>query len=415
MPMRPVRRRTTTLMLTLLVSMLAALTLLVGASVGANKRALATVTVDTLPIANGLPLDLGIAKGFFANHGIEIKKVTLQSGNDIVLQLSGGNGDIGYIGWTPAFIANTNGIDITVVAASEVEGTSVADNWQNVMVKGSSSIRTPQDLAGKTIAVNALKGVGEVVIKGALDKLGVDPNSIKLVVIPFPAMRSALANGQVDAAHMPEPFMSQALNQDGARIAMAPGPSIMQFLPNGCYVARTAWSQQNPALAKQFRLAINESLVYAQGHPDEIRALLPAASRDIRLPVWSPVLDRKKLLQLSRIALKFGAITHLPDFTKLVPGNISSGVILKGDVGAATISLNLDKQPAKNLSAGTDTFAISDRSSRQNFHLKGPGVDRKTGTKKAGKITWTVVLRNGTYRYFSDTNPKLKGSFTVGG
>ena len=36
------------------------------------------------------------------------------------------------------------------------------------MVKGSSSIRTPQDLAGKTIAVNALKGVGEVVIKGAL-------------------------------------------------------------------------------------------------------------------------------------------------------------------------------------------------------------------------------------------------------
>jgi len=401
-------------MITLLVSMLAALTLLVGASVGANKRALATVTVDTLPIANGLPLDLGIAKGFFANHGIEIKKVTLQSGNDIVLQLSGGNGDIGYIGWTPSFIANTNGIDITVVAASEVEGTSVADNWQNVMVKGSSSIRTPQDLAGKTIAVNALKGVGEVVIKGALDKLGIDPNSIKLVVIPFPAMRSALANGTVDAAHMPEPFMSQALNQDNARIALAPGPAIMQFLPNGCYVARTAWSQQNPALAKQFRLAINESLVYAQGHPDEIRALLPAATRDIRLPVWSPVLDRKKLLQLARYALKFGAISHLPDFTKLVPGSISSGVILKGDVGSTTISLKLDKQPAKNLAPGADTFAISDRSVRQNFHLKGPGVDRKTGTKKAGKITWTVVLRKGKYRFFSDTNPKLKGSFTVG-
>ena len=156
----------------MLGSIVVALTLLVGPSVGANKRALATVTVDTLPIANGLPLDLGIAKGFFANHGIEIKKVTLQSGNDIVLQLSGGNGDIGYIGWVPAFIANTNGIDITVAAASEVEGTSVADNWQNVMVKGSSSIRTPQDLAGKTIAVNALKGVGETVIKGALDKLG---------------------------------------------------------------------------------------------------------------------------------------------------------------------------------------------------------------------------------------------------
>jgi NitT/TauT family transport system substrate-binding protein len=413
MPTRRSGRQVTAVTLSLLCCVLVALTVLVGPSAGAHKRALATVTVDTLPIANGLPLDLGISKGFFEKRGIEIKKVTLQSGNDIVLALSNNNGDIGYIGWVPAFIANTNGIDITVAAASEVEGTSVADNWQNVMVKGSSPIRNPQDLAGKTIAVNALKGVGETVIKGALDKVGVDPNSIKLVVIPFPAMRTALANGQVDAAHMPEPFMSQTLNQDGGRIAMAPGPTIMPFLPNGVYVSRTSWAKQNPALARQFRLAINESLVYAQGHPAEIRALLPAAIRDIRLPVWSPVLDRKKLLQLARIALKFDAINHLPNFTELVPGTISSGVILKADVGGKTISLKLDKAPVKTLSAGTDTVAVSDRSSKQNFHLRGPGVNKQTGTKKAGKITWTVRLKQGTYRFFSDGNKKLKGSFKV--
>ena len=65
---------------------------------------------------------------------------------------------------------------MTAIAASEVEGTSEADNWQNILVKGSSSIRTPADLAGKTIAVNALKGVGEVAIKAAMKKVGVDPN-----------------------------------------------------------------------------------------------------------------------------------------------------------------------------------------------------------------------------------------------
>ena len=405
--------RATGLTFVLFASVLAALTVLVGSSSGASERALATVTVDTLPIANGLPLDLGISKGFFEKRGIEIKKTVLQSGNDIVLALSNNNGDIGYIGWTPAFIANTSGIDIVTAAASEVEGTSIADNWQNLMVKGSSSIRTPQDLAGKTVAVNALKGVGEVVIRGALKAVGVDPNSIKLVVIPFPAMRTALANGQVDAAHMPEPFMSQAMNQDGARIVMAPGPAIMPFLPNGVYVARTSWAKDNPALARQFRLAINESLIYAQGHPDEIRALLPAAIRDIRLPVWSPILDRKKLLKLAQLAKEFGAISRLPDFTKLVPGNISSGVILKGDVGATTISLKLDKAALKTLAPGADTVAVSDRSSKQSFHLKGPGVDKKTGMKKSGRITWTVVFRPGTYRFFSDANPKLKGSFKV--
>src|SRR5436305_8820831 len=165
-----------------------ALVALSSPAAGAPQRtALTTVTVDTLPIANGLPLDLGITKGFFSAHGIEIKKQTLQSGNDIILALANHNGDIGYVGYVPMMIGRTQGIPMTLVAASDVEGTSATDNWQDILVKGSSSIHTPADLAGKTIAVNALKGVGEVVIKAALKKLGVDPSSPHLLAVPFPS------------------------------------------------------------------------------------------------------------------------------------------------------------------------------------------------------------------------------------
>ena len=212
-----------------------------------------TVTVDTLPISNGLPLDLGIAKGFFASQGITIKKVTFQSGNDIVLALSNHNGDIGYLGYVPMMIARTSGIPLTLVAASEVEGTSTADNWQNILVKGNSSIQSPADLAGKTIAVNALKGVGEVVIKAALQKSGVDPNSIKLLALPFPSMRTALANGQVDAIWTPEPFLSLALNSDGARVVMAPGPALGNYFPNGGYAAMHDWMTNNPGWRRSSR------------------------------------------------------------------------------------------------------------------------------------------------------------------
>jgi len=187
-----------------------------AASAPAGPQATVTITVNTLPIANALPMDLGIKKGFFSEQGIEIAKKTLQSGNDIILALQNSSGEIGYVGWVPAMIARTQGIPVTAIAASEVEGTSEADNWQNILVKGSSSIRTPADLAGKTIAVNALKGVGEVAIKAAMKKVGVDPNSIKLLALPFPAMRSALNNGQVDAIWTPEPFLTQALTIDGA-------------------------------------------------------------------------------------------------------------------------------------------------------------------------------------------------------
>src|SRR5215217_1738001 len=237
-------RRRATVLAAALVAVTSA-TLFGGATASARdtagKKQLATVTVATLPIANALPMDLGIKKGFFSAQGIEINKRTLQSGNDVVLALANNNGDIGYLGFVPMFIAVTSGIPMTLAAASEVEGTSQADNWQNILVTGSSSIRSRRDLAGKTIAVNALKGVGEVMIKAAMQKVGVGPNSFRLTALPFTQMRSALNNGQVDAIWTPEPFLSQALNIDHARIVMAPGPVLSRYWPIGGYAARQAW------------------------------------------------------------------------------------------------------------------------------------------------------------------------------
>src|SRR5438477_12081829 len=142
-----------------LVAGVVALTVFSGTAAGSPQRqALTTITLDTLPIANGLPLTLGINKGFFAAQGLEIKSTTLQSGNDIVLAMANNQANIGYVGYVPAMIARTTGIPVTIIAASEVEGTSATDNWQDIPVKGASSIQTPAQLAGKTIAVNAPKG-----------------------------------------------------------------------------------------------------------------------------------------------------------------------------------------------------------------------------------------------------------------
>jgi NitT/TauT family transport system substrate-binding protein len=308
-----------------------ALTAFGGSAAGApakhHRAMLDTITLDTLPISNALPLTLGINKGYFAKQGIEIKVNVLQSGNDIVLALANKQADIGYVGYVPMMIAATTGIDVSLVAASEVEGTSADDNWQNIMVKGNSAIKTPADLAGKTIAVNALKGVGETIIKAALDKLGVDPNSIKLTPLPFPSMRAALNNGQVDAIWAPEPFVSQALNLDGDRIVMAPGPVVGKYFPNGGYVALRDWTTHHPGLAKRFRTAMNISLLRAQKHPEDIRPLLPAGTGGIRLPIWSPLIDRKQIPILAKAALKYGVIASMPNFARVFPPVVKTGVI----------------------------------------------------------------------------------------
>jgi len=378
-----------------------------------HKRALATINLDGLPIANGFPLDIGIAQGFFAKHGIEIKKTVFQSGNDIVLAMANHNGDIGYIGWVPAIIARSQGIPVVTVSASDDEATSIDDNWQNVMVKGSSSIRTPKDLEGKTVAGNALKGVCEIVIRAALSKFNVNQDSIKFVAIPFPAMRAALNSGQVDAICAPEPFMTQGLTLDGDRILVAPGPTLGKYWPNGTYVALQDWVQKNPALAKGFHDAMAESLAYTQAHPEAVRAMLPAATRNIRLPVWSSLIDRRQLAQLAKYCKQFGAITTLPNIAALVPASISTGLLLQGDVGRSTISLKLDGKPLKSLLAGDYTFVVSDRSAIQNFHLKGPGLNKSTGKRQVGRLSFTTKLAKGRYTYSSDAKPSLRGSFTV--
>ena len=397
---------------TILAALSAAL-LFGGSASSSSDRTLATINLRTLNIANALPLDLGVQKGFFAQHGIEIQKKVLQSGNDVVLALANGDGDIGYLGYVPAMIGRVQGIKFQMISASEVEGTSADDNWQNIMVKGSSSIRTPQDLAGKTIAVNALKGVGEVMIKAALKKVGVDPNSPKLLALGFGAMRSALNNGQVDAFWAPEPFVSQGLNIDGDRIVMAPGPVLGKFWPIGGYGALDGWVQKNPQLAKQFHDAINQSLAYAQAHPEEIRALLPAGTQNVRLPIWSPVVDREKLVQLAKYTKEFGVIDSLPNLARLVPSSVTGGKVLQGTVGNVFITLRLDGKAVRTLPHGKYTIVVQDNSKSTGFRLSGPGVSKQTSVKGIGRSTWTLTLKKGTYVYSSIANPKRRSTLKV--
>ena len=303
---------------------------------------------------------------------------------------------------------------MTLVAASEVEGTTAADNWQNILVKGSSSIRSPRDLAGKTIAVNALKGVGEVMIKAAMQKVGVGPNSFRLTALPFPQMRSALNNGQVDAIWTPEPFLSQALNIDHARIVMAPGPVLSRYWPIGGYAARQAWKNGNPGLAQRFRTAINRSLSFAQGNPGEIRAMLPPGTQNVRLPIWSPLVDRSKVQKLADYTRRYGVITRMPNMKQLVPNSIASGLVLQGTASARRVQLRLDGKTVTKLNVGPYTFVVTDTSGTQNFRLKGPRVNRSTKLRGKGRATWTLNLHKGTYRYWSDAKPRARKSFRVG-
>jgi plastocyanin len=88
---------------------------------------------------------------------------------------------------------------------------------------------------------------------------------------------------------------------------------------------------------------------------------------------------------------------------------------LTGEVGPGfTIEVEQGGKDVKALKAGTYTILVQDKSSMHDFHLSGPGVDKKTGVSFTGKQTWKVTLRKGTYRYVCDPHSsQMKGSFRV--
>jgi hypothetical protein len=67
----------------------------------------------------------------------------------------------------------------------------------------------------------------------------------------------------------------------------------------------------------------------------------------------------------------------------------------------------------KSVKHGKFSIAVNDASVKDNFHLKGPGISKKTSIAKRGKVTWKVTLRAGMYTYFSDAHRMLKRSFSV--
>jgi hypothetical protein len=87
---------------------------------------------------------------------------------------------------------------------------------------------------------------------------------------------------------------------------------------------------------------------------------------------------------------------------------------LSGKVTTKAISLKTSAgAKVKSLTARKYKVTVSDTSKTQNFHLTGPGVNKKTGVAARATATWTLNLKPGKYTYRSDKSRKLRRTFTV--
>jgi plastocyanin len=83
---------------------------------------------------------------------------------------------------------------------------------------------------------------------------------------------------------------------------------------------------------------------------------------------------------------------------------------LSGSVGPGFV-ISMGK---RTVAHGKFRITINDKSSSHNFHLKGPGINKKTSVGGTGITVWLVTLKKGTYRFQCDPHAStMKGTLRV--
>jgi NitT/TauT family transport system substrate-binding protein len=284
------------------------------------------VTLGVIPIVDVAPAYLGKQKGFFASRGIDLTLSLEQGGAPIIKGVMSGKYQFGFSNVTSLMAAENDGAAVKGVASGVASTGRPGRDFSAVVVRDGSPIRTAKDLAGKRVSVNILKNVGDTTVRESVRKAGGDPTGIQFQALPFPAVAGALQNGTVDAAWVVEPQLSEVITQGGQVVASnfvdtAPDMTVAMYFTDSALIAK------DPDLVARFTAAVNESLRYAAGHPDEVRSVIgtytpitDVVRSLLILPSWPTDINRASLQRLATLGRQDGILTKEPALDQLLPG-----------------------------------------------------------------------------------------------
>jgi NitT/TauT family transport system substrate-binding protein len=185
---------------------------------------------------------IALERGYFAEEGITPEFTTIDTGARAIPALATGQLDVTGGGFSPSYVnAALRGVGMKIVAGisrNEPDGNSGFTVVRKDLID-SGTVRDWPDLKGYTLAVPGRGSVNDYSLARGLERGGLTIADVQLVELSYPDTIPALANGNIEAAYLTEPFATLAADRDIAVKWRPTGdylpgvqPALLSYGPN---------------------------------------------------------------------------------------------------------------------------------------------------------------------------------------
>ncbi|MFG1642416.1 ABC transporter substrate-binding protein [Amycolatopsis sp. NPDC049252] len=293
-----------------------------ASSTGGGGLEKTKIKVAILPTVDTVPLWLAQEGGYFKAEGLDVEAVTAASGQAAMTKTISGEADIAISSYMPFFVAKSTGAaDLQFVS----DATSISSKSVAIVTVPNSPVKTIKDLEGKRLAMTAKNTASDLLAKSQMKDHGVNIDKVTWVPMPFPNVAAALAGGQVDAALLPEPFLSQAAKSAGAIPVVDVNTGATQDFPLSGYASTRKWVQANPKTLAAFQRAMAKASSDTTNDRSKIEPILvkyakidEGTAKLLNLPAFVSKLDPRRLQRVPDLMLQMGAITSPVDAASMI-------------------------------------------------------------------------------------------------
>lgn len=234
-----------------------------GNGVTANEDGTTSITIATVGSDSGSQAFYAEKKGFFEDQGLDVTVKIVANVPELAAAVESGDAEFALTSPTSIAAASAAGVNFEIVAGGAVYTADNPGVW--LMVPTGSDIDSVEDLADKSIAVNALNTMPHLSTLATLDDAGVDVASIDVVTLDFTQVGQAFESGQVDAATVTAPFNYQIETDGLGEVLTVPYDAVndKQDFFNTIWFGKTDVIDAESDAVTKFRAALAEADAWA--------------------------------------------------------------------------------------------------------------------------------------------------------